>query len=458
MRKKSSTPLLVFLLFFISFLAGGGFIYTSAMFEREKPRIDAPSQIYWNLKDPISITLKDNVGIKFYSIILSDGENSINLKNELLQTPQKEHLIELAYPRRGFFTKKERLKLFISVLDNSKWNYFSGNKTTQTIDITLDTKRPLLQVLDASYGIRKGGSALVAFEAKDENLKSLFIQTNYGKTFTPTPFYKDGYYVSLVAWPVNVKDFSATLIAEDKAGNRSQSPIRYYLKTKRYNKSNITLQDSFLNGKISELALEESRDNEKLSLVQRFKYVNETMRNQNEALIEKLTSKSEQQLISDFKIEPFYPLRNGAAVASFGDHRFFFKDGQQVSESLHVGLDLASIKNAPIETSNPGIVIHDEYNGIYGLNLILYHGLGIYSLYGHCNTINFQKNEIVKRGDVVATTGVSGLALGDHLHFGILVQGVEVRPEEWMDTEWIKLNIYDILDNAKKSIDARAKM
>jgi hypothetical protein len=42
--------------------------------------------------------------------------------------------------------------------------------------------------------------------------------------------------------------------------------------------------------------------------------------------------------------------------------------------------------------------------------------------------------------------------MGDHLHFGILVQGVEVRPEEWMDEEWIRLNITDVMKNAKKLI------
>jgi murein DD-endopeptidase MepM/ murein hydrolase activator NlpD len=43
--------------------------------------------------------------------------------------------------------------------------------------------------------------------------------------------------------------------------------------------------------------------------------------------------------------------------------------------------------------------------------------------------------------------------MGDHLHFGILVQGVEVRPEEWMDKKWLKLNITDTIRDAKKIID-----
>ena len=48
---------------------------------------------------------------------------------------------------------------------------------------------------------------------------------------------------------------------------------------------------------------------------------------------------------------------------------------------------------------------------------------------------------------------LTGLALGDHLHFGMIVQGVEVRPEEWMDKNWMKDNIFDIISSAKKIID-----
>jgi len=53
---------------------------------------------------------------------------------------------------------------------------------------------------------------------------------------------------------------------------------------------------------------------------------------------------------------------------------------------------------------------------------------------------------------VIARTGTSGLALGDHLHFGILVQGTEVRPVEWFDGKWIKTNIDDVFKEADKII------
>ena len=187
--------------------------------------------------------------------------------------------------------------------------------------------------------------------------------------------------------------------------------------------------------------------------VAKFKWVNEILRGQNDNFIKETTSKVSDKMIDDFTIEPFYPLRNGAAVASFGDHRFYEKDGLIVSESWHMGLDLASVENADIIAKHSAVVAGLKENGIYGLNLILDHGFGLYSLYGHCSASNLHVGDIVKPGDIIANTGKSGLAFGDHLHFGILVQGVEVRPEEWMDKKWLNDNIYEIIKSAKKVMD-----
>jgi len=118
-------------------------------------------------------------------------------------------------------------------------------------------------------------------------------------------------------------------------------------------------------------------------------------------------------------------------------------------------LDWTSTKMAKIVSSNAGTVVYDEYNGIYGNMPMLDHGLGLYSIYGHCSNILVQKGDRVAAGSVIAQTGKSGLALGDHLHFGILVQGVEVRPEEWMDRKWIREKIDNVFKEANKIIDGK---
>ena len=187
---------------------------------------------------------------------------------------------------------------------------------------------------------------------------------------------------------------------------------------------------------IGEMAPERSS----LSRLEKFKYVNETMRQSNEEAILNVPSVVPTARISDFSIKPFYPLRNGKVVASFGDHRFYEYEKQPGSESHHLGLDLASNAQAPMQTSNDGLVVFAKENGIYGNNIILDHGLGVYSLYGHCSSYMTKEGDVVKAGDSIAKTGTTGLALGDHLHFGMYVQGVDVRPEEWMDSVWLVIS------------------
>ena len=140
-------------------------------------------------------------------------------------------------------------------------------------------------------------------------------------------------------------------------------------------------------------------------------------------------------------------------MASFGDHRYYTFEDKDVSESWHMGIDLASTQKADIVASNDGKVEFAAENGIYGRNVLINHGFGLFSLYGHCSSLNIKAGDSVKAGDVIANTGVTGLAMGDHLHFGMLVQGIEVRPEEWMDNGWMKDNVTGVLNAAKKMVE-----
>ena len=83
---------------------------------------------------------------------------------------------------------------------------------------------------------------------------------------------------------------------------------------------------------------------------------------------------------------------------------------------------------------------------------LLDHGFGLYTLYGHCSSILVKEGQKVNAGEVIAKTGRSGLALGDHVHFGVVVQGVEVYPLEWMKKNWIREHITDIFNKADKII------
>ncbi|PSM51579.1 zinc metallopeptidase, M23 family [Campylobacter blaseri] len=452
-QRGGSLGLFVILIILASILVGGYFLYTSNMFERNMPKISLKDKIFWNLKTALPFKVTDDTGIKSLKIVLDDGVQQAILLDQKFEIIEKEKELSIEFPKGLMLNQNKNYKLYVEVSDISRWNFFMGNKLASEIGIVVDSKKPEVYILNQSYKITKGGSATVVFKASDDMLKDVYIETNYGKIYEVKPFYKDGYYASIVAWPVDKDDFRAYVVAIDMAGNETKTRIRYYLQDKKYKVSNIKLNNEFLDGKITDLVNIYAQNSSEIHGVDKFKFVNESLRAANEKIINEKTNSIIEDSIDEFFLKPFYPLKNAQAVASFGDHRFYSMDDKPVSESWHLGLDLASIAQADIRASNDGVVVLAKDTGIYGLSIVLYHGFGLYTIHSHCSNAVVSEGEQVKAGDIIGNTGSSGLAFGDHLHFGIIVQGVEVRPEEWMDKNWMKDNIYTILDNAKKIID-----
>ena len=79
--------------------------------------------------------------------------------------------------------------------------------------------------------------------------------------------------------------------------------------------------------------------------------------------------------------------------------------------------------------------------GIYGLAVVIDHGQGLESVYGHLSKIEVTLDQQVKKGQPIGLTGETGLAGGDHLHFAVIVQGIFVNPVEWWDPHWIADNV-----------------
>lgn len=453
MKRRKNESQLGLLLLLAAIIGVATFVYNSKMFERNPPDISINNSGYWNLKDPLNISINDTSGLKSYRITLKSDTQDTVLHNEQFMTPQLSVQAKVEPPKSAYIMKEKEIVIVVEATDVSKWDFFKGNIAKSEFKLIIDKKRPQLTVLANSYKISKGGSALVIFKLEDENLKNFYIQTNFDKKFVAQPFYKKGYYISLLAWPIKEPSFKAVILAEDYAHNVAQSYIPLYLSEKSYKTSNIKLDDKFLKGKIAELSDEYAETNGVTDSIEQFKIINEKIREKNEKLIHEITSKISNEPINDFSINPMYPLKNAAVVAHFGDHRIYSYEGKDISESYHMGLDLASNSLAEIKPQNGGKVVFASYNGLYGNMPIIDHGLGLYTLYGHCSTINVGVEDNVKPGMHIANTGKSGYAMGDHLHFGILVQGIEVRPAEWMDEQWMKLNITDVIKSAKEIID-----
>ncbi|BAF72920.1 M23 family metallopeptidase [Sulfurovum sp. NBC37-1] len=434
--------------------AGAWYVYTAPEFERVKPKIESQKHIFWNRKDPLKVKVTDNVGLNSYEVKLSDGTKSVIIDQGFFDKGTKEAVIKVKYPKGKVLDPKAKdYKLTVTVGDSSMWNMMEGNKATKSIDVTVDYKRPNVNILSNSRMINQGGSALIVFQADDENMDELYVLANKNK-FKPEPYKKEGYYAVLVAWPFTDNSFDAKIVATDLARNRRELHVPFYHGNPRYKTSHIKATDKFIDGKITDLASSDPEYAEITDKLKKLKAINETMRQKNEVLIHKLSKPVSNEMLDSWKIKKFYPLRNGKKVASFGDHRYYYYGSKDntVSESYHVGYDLASNSMADIKASNSGKVVFTDDNGIYGNMLLIDHGLGLYTLYGHCSQFLVNEGDEVHAGQTIAKTGMTGLAMGDHLHFGMLVQGNEVRPVEWFDQSWINKFINKVFKQADEII------
>ncbi|MBI3945478.1 MAG: peptidoglycan DD-metalloendopeptidase family protein [Armatimonadetes bacterium] len=95
---------------------------------------------------------------------------------------------------------------------------------------------------------------------------------------------------------------------------------------------------------------------------------------------------------------------------------------------LHTGVDFGAPAGTPIRTGGDGVVVHAGWWGGYGNCIVIAHGAGRSTLYGHCSSVAVSAGQTVRRGQVIGRVGSTGFSTGSHLHFEVRRSGVPVNP------------------------------
>ena len=452
-RQNSSLKNILTIMILALIIAGGAFVYLSPQFEKENPKIAFENNGFWNLQDNLNVSLFDESGIKSYKVFYKDQNKEIVLNSKNIDSKQTNVLFNIK--KFDIDSKIEKVKIAIEVIDNSMWNFLQGNKTYEEFEFIIDRKKPLARVLVNSRTIKKGGSATVVVEVEDKNLDRKYISFNDEYEFELIPFMKKGFYAAIIAWPITIEEFDiVNLVAIDKANNKTVTKVPLYIKDLKIKNDNIKISKKFIE-RVSIPVLKNSEYEIPSDAAEIFVKQNRDLRANNIATIksESLSNMS-KDMILDYDIKAFKRLAGSKTFAGFAERREYFYENKKIDEAWHLGMDWASIKHADVKSSNRGNVIFSDYLGIYGNTIIIDHKLGVQSLYAHTSKFHVQKGDMVKVNQKIADTGSTGAVFGDHLHFGILVQGIEVNPIEWMDRSWIKSRVTNILAEAKQEISS----
>jgi murein DD-endopeptidase MepM/ murein hydrolase activator NlpD len=317
---------------------------------------------------------------------------------------------------------------------------------TVTKDVEVRLEPPVVSAVSTHHYVNHGGAEMVVYRATPVDVAS---GVRVGKLEYPgfpaagaglanaDPSLKVAFFALLHDQPLSDP---ILLFARDGAGNESTAPFVDDVFEKPFKKSRIELDDKFLQRVVPEIINHSPELNlappaAPSEVLPDFLRINGELRRMNSARIAELTAPTATTRLWS---GPFVQLGNSQVEARFADQRTYVYQGKDVDQQVHLGFDLAVTSGVSVVAANAGKVVNASWLGIYGNCVIIDHGLGVASLYGHLSSIDVKVGDSVAKGQQVGRSGMTGLAGGDHLHFTMLVDAHPVNPVEWWDAHWIE--------------------
>ena len=415
--------------------------------EGEKPSIVLePPSPFIGKTHTLSVNVSDvKSGVREIWVgLVKDGKEVLLFEKELPsegfigggKTRKASFKIDIEPKKMGITDGKAILRMVARDYSWRKWLH--GNAAYIEKEVTIDTKPPGVDVLSRIHNVSQGGTGLVIYKLSEPCLES---GVSVGENFFPghSGYYKDkNFFVAFFALDYTQGAGTELLVkATDLSGNSSRTGFPYYIKRRVFKNVFLDISDRFLNWKMPEFDVDVPPDS-KNPLVDKFLKVNREFRKYNNLKVKEVGEKTDSEM---YWSGSFSRLPNSARKANFADHRRYRYQGNIIDEQVHLGVDLASSAHSPVPASNGGKVAFAENLGIYGKTVMIDHGFGLFSTYSHLSALDVKQGQMVTKGEIIGRTGSTGMAGGDHLHFGILVHNTFVNPVEWWDSAWIKNNI-----------------
>lgn len=305
----------------------------------------------------------------------------------------------------------------------------------QEISLPVRLMPPVLQVLSTQIYVAQGGCEVVVYQVGDTAVRDGVKSGDWWFPGYALPGGGKQDRFATFAVPYDMTQPKVRLVAADAAGNEAERSIIDKFFPRPPKTDSIEVTDAFISKVVPEILAHSPEIREKSTPLESYLAINQELRKTNAALLKDMAQKSQQAFLWS---KPFLMMANAKVMASFADRRTYLYQGRQIDRQDHLGYDQAVTARAPVQAANSGVVVLASYFGIYGNAVIMDHGYGLMSLYGHLSSISVQAGQKVSRGDILGHTGETGLAGGDHLHFTTLLQGLPVNPVEWWDGHWIR--------------------
>lgn len=436
--RRSSRPVnaMRYVRFLLLILVVGG-LY-GYLRDLKAPVIEAvPAQGILSAKRPLMIHTSDNgSGLKSLRIVArQDGRETILAQKEFSAEKNSEISVDLARPELN----DGNVELKIEARDQALFPFGNGNRSQQTFTLSIDRQPPKIDLLSDVTPLWQGGAVTIAYKVSEETSRS---GVEADGLFFPGYRQASGRYLCIVPFPVasSPATYAPKLVAVDLAGNETRVSPGLRTLPRKFPLAKINVTDAFIASKTEEFQDLVPGG----SGIDLFLKVNREIRAENRKTLLELAAKSSAVPLWS---SPMLRMPRAKTTGDYAEARDYLYNGRTIDHQTHLGTDLASVAQAPILAANPGKVVFAGYFGLYGGCVILDHGLGVLTLYGHMSSISAQLGQSVARGEEIGRSGKTGMSGGDHLHFEVIVGGVPVQPQEWFEEKWMAMYILGPIKN-----------
>jgi murein DD-endopeptidase MepM/ murein hydrolase activator NlpD len=405
------------------------------------------------LQTPLDVTI-EAPGSKFagVEIRLEQGGQrstlfSLNSPSDATLTQETADRIRISRPvgKRALPSLREGPARLVVVASRAVFFGLRRLQSESSVEVRVRFTPPRVGIVSTHHFVNHGGAEMAIYRVAPPDVVS---GVRVGDTLYPG-FPASGIGVASADASLKVVFFALLhdqdlntpiqLYARDDAGNEARGQFDYRVFSKPLYRARVDLADAFLDRVVPEIFSHVPELGPPPApgenMLPAFLRINRELRQKNADQIRALAAKTAAQALWN---GPFRQLGNSKVESRFAEHRTYFYKGQEVDQQVHLGYDLAVTANVPVLAGNRGRVLYADYLGIYGNTVILDHGLGVQSLYGHMASIDVRPGDSVGKNQPLGRSGMTGLAAGDHVHFAVLVDGNPVSPVEWWDPHWIE--------------------
>lgn len=364
--------------------------------------------------------------------------------------------IEVTVSPKELKFREGNAELQVLAFDKSLWN--NGTKISKIVEVNF--MRPQIEVVTPQQNGVLGGSELVFYRVRGKvpdshgvlsqgTLYPGFSATGWDESFDE----RGRLYVAFYPIPSSFKTDSdtMTLIARDNLGNATSSPFNYRVRMRRWSAFRVNLSEERA-AQIKESMLAYAQ-HEKISVRQQgnpaadIRSLIKTISMSDEGFIATALSDPTPRRLWQ---GPFVPPVPSAPNNSAGDIRTISLLDTDIARGASSGVRFPVSRRTPVVASNNGKVAFIGELGLLGNTVIIDHGMGLSTIYGHLSDVSVQRGTTVQKQQAIGSTGTTGFAQGEEVYYEVRLHGVSVSPNEWWDETWVTDHIENKVNFVKQ--------